>query len=125
MFCLEKMKNRPIILGVGGFLFLLFFTLYSVNSIPIEKIDIDTSRNIPLTLYVINQNFEMNPIDIVIQIDDSIIVNGNFEVQNQYDFYPFELQLTPGIHNIHIISESGGVELKKQFGLTKYLMVNK
>ncbi len=77
------------------------------------------SDNIPLTLYVSNQSFQIDFVDIVIQIDGEKIIEDNFKVGDQSELNSFELQLTKGNHTIHVMSESGGVEFEKQFEMSE------
>ncbi|MCH7561913.1 MAG: hypothetical protein IIC67_11240 [Thaumarchaeota archaeon] len=67
------------------------------------------------TLTVSNQSFEISPVDITVQIDGKAVIDRDFEVGSQHNFYSFEFQIAKGIHIIHASSELGDVELEKEF----------
>ncbi len=49
-------------------------------------------------LYVSNQSFYIDPVDIQIWIDGECVVREYFEVGNQHNYRPFVLRLSEGTH---------------------------
>jgi hypothetical protein len=66
-------------------------------------------------LYVSNQSFEIDPVDIVIEIDGEQIVDGEFEVGNQHNWKRYVLRLTPGRHTLTARSIDGEATLEESF----------
>jgi hypothetical protein len=50
------------------------------------------------TLYVSNQSFAIDPVDINVYFDDTLVVVRDFEVGSQHNWHEFEVVLTPGAH---------------------------
>ena len=101
-----------IIIGAGSF-------VNQDEAVKQDETVKSTLENIPLTLYVSNQSYEISFVDMLIQIDGKKVIEDNFDVGDQSNFYPFELQLTKGEHTIHVISESGELEFEKQFEISE------
>ncbi|MEX1230464.1 MAG: hypothetical protein WEB58_09495 [Planctomycetaceae bacterium] len=68
-------------------------------------------------LYVSNQSFEINPVDVRVTIDGELVVSDDFRVGTQHTFVPFTLSLSEERHQVHIWSEKGDAELSKEFEL--------
>ena len=66
-------------------------------------------------LYVSNQSFELDPVDIVIEIDGEQIIDGEFEVGNQHNWKRYVLRLTPGRHTLTARSTNGDATLEESF----------
>jgi hypothetical protein len=66
-------------------------------------------------LYVSNQSFELDPVDIVIEIDGEQIVGGEFEVGNQHNWRRYVLRLSPGRHTLTARSTDGDATLEESF----------
>ena len=66
-------------------------------------------------LYVSNQSFELDPVDIVIEIDGEQIIDGEFEVGNQHNWKRYVLRLSPGRHTLTAQSTDGDATLEKSF----------
>ena len=71
-----------------------------------------------LTLYVSNQSFIHDPIDITVILDDTTIISDFFEVEGQHSFHPFYFELDKGRHTIHIESDNG-VSTTEEFEINK------
>lgn len=69
------------------------------------------------TLFVSNQSFAVDPVDIRVEIDGGLVVSDYFRVGTQHAFVPFQMKLTRGRHEIRIWSEKGKAELTQQFEL--------
>ena len=76
------------------------------------------SEGIPFTLYVTNQSFIHDTIDITVILDDETIVSDTFNVEGRHGFHPFYLELDKGRHTIHVESDNG-VSLTKEFEMDK------
>lgn len=63
-----------------------------------------------LTLYVSNQSFDIDPVDIAIYVDDDLAVTGDFLVEGQHSWHVFDLALEPGNHVLRAVSEVADVE---------------
>lgn len=66
-------------------------------------------------LYVSNQSFDMDPVDISIEIDGVRVIERSFEVKDQHNWKEFALQLTPGSHEIRAHSARGAATLTRSF----------
>jgi hypothetical protein len=78
-------------------------------------------------LFVSNQSFDLDPVDIQVFVDDELAVEGDFLVESQHSWHMFELELTPGPHTIRAVSEAGetervdSIELPEQ---VRYAVIN-
>jgi hypothetical protein len=72
------------------------------------------------TLYVTNQSYAIDRVDIRVEIDDALVVSEYFNVGTQHTFEPFKLTLSQGMHKIHVWSELGDVELTDDFDTTDH-----
>ncbi len=78
-------------------------------------------------LFVSNQSFDIDPVDIGIFIDDELAVEGDFLVGSQHSWHKFDLQLGPGKHTIRAMTSAGDTERVDTFelpGETRYAVVN-
>ena len=73
--------------------------------------------NPAFTLYVSNQSFDLSQVDIEIRIDDQLAVTGDFLVEGQHTWIPFDFALAPGQHRLEVASEAGGATLEKTFDM--------
>ncbi len=69
------------------------------------------------TLFVSNQSFEIDPVDVRVEIDGELVVSACFAVGTQHSFVPFVLSLSEGKHQIRIWSKKGDAELSTEFEL--------
>jgi hypothetical protein len=67
------------------------------------------------TLLVSNQSFDLDPVDITVRLDDQLAVAGDFQVEGQHTWIPFELGVTPGTHTLSAVTAAGDVELSMPF----------
>lgn len=71
------------------------------------------------TLYVSNQSFALDPVDIAIEIDGKTAVTGDFLVEGQHTWIQFDFALTPGTHRIvATTADVNDVVLDKTFEMT-------
>jgi hypothetical protein len=61
-------------------------------------------------LFVSNQSFDIDPVDIGIFIDDELVVEGDFLVGSQHSWHRFDLALGPGKHTVLATSSAGDTE---------------
>ena len=67
------------------------------------------------TLYVSNQSFAIDPVDVKIFIDNQIVVDQDFYVESQHSWQVFQLSLVPGKHTLRAKSRKGKARLEKTF----------
>jgi len=94
---------------------LLIFTFFSTCKKD-PKILGSTSE---FTLYVSNQSFEIDTVDINIYFDGNEYINEDFYVGNQHNWKEFNFKLSKGRHNIEIKSLKGLAVFKDKFMLKK------
>jgi hypothetical protein len=70
-----------------------------------------------LTLLVSNQSFELDPVDITIRLDDQLAVTGDFRVEGQHTWLPFDFDLGEGLHRIDVTTADAEAELHETFTL--------
>lgn len=67
------------------------------------------------TLYVSNQSFDLPRVDITVRVDGQLAITGDFHVEGQHTWIPFDLDLAPGPHAITIESATGEATLDQAF----------
>ncbi|HEU0033721.1 MAG TPA: hypothetical protein VFQ53_24005 [Kofleriaceae bacterium] len=67
------------------------------------------------TLYVSNQSFDLDRVDITVRIDGELAVTGDFDVEGQHTWIPFDFGLAPGTHEIVAVTQDGDATLTKSF----------
>lgn len=73
------------------------------------------NKNGNFVLYVSNQSFALDPVDIKIYIDGKVAESQDFRVENQHNWQKFQFSLSRGIHKIHVESVKGEAKLEKKF----------
>jgi hypothetical protein len=63
-----------------------------------------------LFVYVSNQSFAVDPVDIAISLDDEQLVAEDFLVGSQHSWKTFEFPAKPGAHEIGASSQRGGAD---------------
>ncbi|MGH3346352.1 MAG: hypothetical protein ACRDO4_05175 [Nocardioides sp.] len=80
-----------------------------------------------LILYVSNQSFEDEVVDVTVTIDDVTVVDGDFHVEDQHNWVSFSLALPAGGHEITAESDSGAT-LRESFegpqGKKRYAVID-
>jgi hypothetical protein len=69
------------------------------------------------TLFVSNQSFDLSRIDVEIRIDGQLAVTGDFLVEGQHTWVPFDFDLAAGSHQLRVASEDAGVMLERPFDM--------
>jgi hypothetical protein len=69
------------------------------------------------TLHVSNQSFDLSKVDIEIRIDGQLAVTGDFLVEGQHTWIPFDFELDPGPHQLRAATRIGGVDLEQAFDM--------
>lgn len=69
------------------------------------------------TLFVTNQSFAIDPVDVRVEIDGELVVSDYFSVGTQHTVVPFKLSLSKGKHRIRIWSTKGDAQLTTDFEL--------
>lgn len=72
----------------------------------------------PLTLYVANQSFDVNPVDIKVTIDGATVVTDAFYAGEGYNWRRFDLRLAAGRHVLRAMTRKGSAALKREFDVT-------
>lgn len=67
------------------------------------------------TLTVSNQSSDIDPVDILVKIDGKTVIDDEFLVKQQHNYYNFEFVLEPGIHTIYAESIKGKYQLNEEF----------
>lgn len=68
-----------------------------------------------LTLLVSNQSFDLDRVGIRIELDGQLAVTGDFDVEGQHTWVPFELPAAPGTHTLRVTSTGGSATLDETF----------
>jgi hypothetical protein len=66
-------------------------------------------------LYVSNQSFAVNPVDIKVYIDGQVAVEQEFEVGDQHNWQAFHYSLPHGTHQLQVQSQKGQAKLQEEF----------
>jgi hypothetical protein len=74
-----------------------------------------TSGTETLHLYVRNQSFEIDPVDIEVYIDDQPVVCDEFFVEGQHNWILHDLSLDPGEHSIRAVGHDGQTTIEETF----------
>ena len=72
----------------------------------------------PLTLYVANQSFVVNPVDIKITIDGKKVAAGTFLAGEGRSWRRYVVRLAAGRHVLRALTRKGGAALKREFDVT-------
>lgn len=71
------------------------------------------------TLFVSNQSFALDPVDIAIELDGRPAVTGDFAVEGQHTWIRFDFGLTAGVHRIvATTADVNDVVLDQTFDMT-------
>lgn len=65
----------------------------------------------PFHVYVSNQSFDLDPVDIDIYVDDIKLITGDFLVGSQHNWKAFDFTIEAGKpHTVRAVTTKGGVE---------------
>jgi hypothetical protein len=76
---------------------------------------LDATEPVPVHLWVSNQSFDVDPVDIQIYVDEQQVVCDSFRVESQHSWILFELELDEGEHSLRAVGLDGQVELAEAF----------
>lgn len=94
---------------------LLFFACEPVE-VPVE---VPTDENGNFALYISNQSFEIDLIDVEVYIDEKLAVNDEFQNISGHEYSSFRFSLSEGTHAIKIVSQKGGATLEDTFTIVE------
>ena len=72
----------------------------------------------PFTLYVANQSFEVNPIDIKVTVDGATVAAGTFYAGEGSNWRRYVVRLAAGRHVLRALTRKGAAALKREFNVT-------
>ncbi len=70
-------------------------------------------------LFVANQSFDEDPVDITVHIDGKKAIAADFYVENQHNWIRHQFNLSPGQHKLTVKSKKGEASLDKEFDITE------
>ena len=79
------------------------------------------------SLFVSNQSFALDPVDIRVELDNSLAVTGDFEVEGQHTWVRFDMGLAAGTHRVRVTTRDvADVVLDETFVMDdrKYGVIN-
>src|SRR4029453_1490219 len=76
---------------------------------------LEQAENGNFTLYVSNQSFERDNVDIAVVIDGRPAGDGEFAVGNQHNWIEFRVALDDGEHALRVDSLDGDAILEERF----------
>lgn len=74
---------------------------------------LDPNGNV--VLYVSNQSFAIDSIDVTVEIDGEEVISEDFDVGDQHNWKQFVIRLAPGHHTLRARSRLGDATLEKSF----------
>lgn len=92
---------------------------------PSQRLPVPAEPN--FVLYVSNQSFELDPVDIEVTLDGELAVEGDFLVEGQHSWHMFKFKLRPGPRTLRVASEVGDTRLTETIeiaGATRYAVIN-
>ncbi len=72
-------------------------------------------------LYVSNQSYALDPVEIKVYIDGVLAVNQNFYVRSQHNWIRFQFQLRKGAHRVRAVYDVGDTQNEEFFTVEKPL----
>ena len=72
-------------------------------------------------LYVSDQSFALDHVDITIRIDGRVAVRDEFAVGNEHNWRQYRFQLDPGVHHLTAFSRDGRARLASTFRVKEKL----
>jgi hypothetical protein len=94
-------------------LFVVFISSCSDESISI----IPQVENGNFVLFVANQSLDLNPVDIIVHIDEKLAVNREFLCKDGSNEIEFQFQLENGTHKLYSYSKKGNISKDTSFTL--------
>jgi hypothetical protein len=110
--------TRLLVLALGALAFVACGGgTEATTGLPEGPPSLDPAEKGNLTLYVSNQSFDRDPVDIRVLIDRKPAVEDDFAVGNQHNWVEFRFDLPDGEHVIHVESLDGEATLERPFGV--------
>lgn len=81
----------------------------------ITEIWVDENPN--FNLYVSNQSFFVDPVDIHVELNGRLVISQQFRVGTQHNYVEFKIFLDEEPHKVRIWSNKGAAELNSEFTL--------
>jgi hypothetical protein len=72
---------------------------------PRQLLPVSTEPN--FVLYVSNQSFDLDPVDIEVRLDGELALEGDFLVEGQHSWHTFDFDLAPGTHELRAVTLAG------------------
>jgi hypothetical protein len=72
-------------------------------------------------LYVSDQSFKLDEVDITIRVDGKVAVSDLFAVGNQHNWKQYRFQLDPGAHRLTAASRIGNARVARTFRVEQKL----
>ncbi len=72
-----------------------------------------------LILYVSNQSFAINPVEIKVFIDGRKVIDDKFKIRYQRNWRKYQFELARGTHRLRIESTNGDVTWEEPFDITR------
>jgi hypothetical protein len=94
---------------------LLFAACNDIGSSEAPRQHLPRPENPTFTLLVSNQSFDLSEVDIEVRFDGQLAVTGDFHVEGQHTWIPFDFDLAPGTHQLSVSSEAGDTTLEQTF----------
>ncbi len=82
-----------------------------------QKMDDESFSDSPppnFTLFISNQSFAMSNVDIRVSIDNVIVVNDRFPVEDQHYWRGFPISLSTGTHTLEATTQTGSTNLQTE-----------
>src|SRR5687767_15399980 len=76
---------------------------------------LERPANPTMTVLVSNQSFDEPTVDLEITIDGQKAITGEFDVEGQHTWVPFDFDIAPGNHTMTVRTDDGEVTLDKTF----------
>lgn len=85
----------------------------TVASLPTES----GPDTVPFHLDLSNQSFEISEVRLVVEVDDRVIIDDVFAVEDQHNYVRHDLHLDGGPHEIVVTAPDHDVDLHETFDL--------
>lgn len=102
-------KTNRIIVMLFYLLFL--FPIACEEGVP----TISPVENGNFILFVSNQSFALDPVDIKVYIDNKLAVNRDFYCEYQHTWIKFQFNIKDGTHKLYCVSSKGGEKVDTTF----------
>jgi hypothetical protein len=111
---------------LNSIVYLLLVTIIAIsNGCEHNESTISEVENGNFILFVSNQSYHLDPVDIRVYIDNKLAVNQEFYCERQHTWIKFQYNLKEGDHKLYSYTETGRVHIDSTFNLkeTPYCVV--